>query len=142
MSAQKPVGTSAYASKRGAITAALVACGLLAIVAGCESGSEPYGSVSTSMSVGVGYGYYGPGWYGGYYEPYPPVVVVPPGEHPGRPPGEGGNRPTTLPSEVGGGPSVSPSSRASMAPSRPSSMERSTSRPSPRPAPRSMPRRR
>jgi hypothetical protein len=119
---------------------ALLACGLAVLVTGCESGSEPYGSVSTSMSVGVGYGYYGPGWYGGYYEPYPPVVVVPPGERPDRPPGEGGgNRPTTLPSQAGGGPSVSPSS---MAPSRPSSMERSTSRPSPRPAPRSMPRRR
>ena len=59
------------------------------------------GSVSTSMHVGVGYGsYYGPGWYGGYYEPYPPVVVVPPGDRPDRP--NNGERPSTLPSGAGG----------------------------------------
>ena len=77
--------------------------------------------------------YYG----GGYYAPYPPVVVVPPGERPDRP--DSGNRPTTLPSDVGG-PSTKPSARPSTAPSRPSSASRPTSRPAPRPAPRPMPR--
>lgn len=90
----------------------------------------------TSSSVGVSYGayygpgYYGPGYYGGYYDPYPPVVVVPPGERPG-----GGERPTTLPAEAG-----RPSTKPAMAPSRPTTTSRPTSRPSPRPAPRPMPR--
>lgn len=119
----------------------------LALAAGCATSSsdDDYwndrGDVSTSVSVGVGYGYYGPGYYGGYYGGYPPVVVVPPA--PGtRPPGdrpEVGNRPTTLPAEVGG-PSTKPTARPSTAPPRPSSASRPTSRPSPRPAPRPMPR--
>jgi len=91
----------------------------------------------TTTSVGVSYGayygsgYYGPGYYGGYYEPYPPVwssrrVTL----EPTRPAG-GGDRPTTLPADVGG-----PSAKPAMAPSRPSTTSRPTSRPSPRPAPR------
>lgn len=115
---------------RGSLTCALLAS--LALVAGCAS--DGYGS-SSSVSVGYGYGgYYGPYYGGGYYDPYPPVVVVPPGERPERP---GGERPTTLPAEVGG-----PSAKPAMAPSRPSSASRPTSRPAPRPAPRPMPRRR
>jgi len=114
--------------------------------AGCATSSDDdywndRGDVSTSVSVGVGYGYYGPGYYGGYYGGYPPVVVVPPGSG-SRPPGErpdAGNRPTTLPADVGG-PSTKPTVRPSTAPSRPSSASRPTSRPSPRPAPRPMPR--
>jgi len=100
------------------------------VVASCSSDS----GVSTSVGVSYGYGgYYGPGWYGGYYDPYPPVVVVPPDNRPERPnKPDGGNRPTTLPAEVGGGPS-------SMAATRPSNVSRPTSRPSPRPAPRPMP---
>jgi hypothetical protein len=102
----------------------------------CACGSDS-GVTSTTVGVGYGYGYggyYGPGWYGGYYDPYPPVVVVPPGERPDRPDRpDGGNRPTTLPAEVARGPS-------SMAPSRPPSSSRPTTRPAPRPAPRPMPR--
>ena len=49
---------------------------------GCASdgGDSSYGGVSTSVSVGYGYGgYYGGGYYPGYYPGgYPPVVVVPP----------------------------------------------------------------
>ena len=118
---------------RGAACAAVAAC--LSLVAGCASDdawSGGGGGVSTSVSVGVGYGiYYGPGWYGGYYNPYPPVVVVPPGN---RPDGERPDRPTTLPSDA------SAAQRSQMAPSRPQSVQRPTSRPSPRPAPRPMPR--
>lgn len=117
--------------------AALAGAALVILLgaAGCASDGH-----STSSSVSVGYGgyyggYYGPYYGGGYYDPYPPVVVVPPGERPDRP--NGGDRPTTLPSEVGG-----PSAKSSMAPSRPSSASRPTSRPTPRPAPRPMPRRR
>lgn len=118
--------------------------GTLLIGAGCATSSDDdywndRGDVSTSVSVGVGYGYYGPAYYGGYYGGYPPVVVVPPG--PGaRPPGgiDGGNRPTTLPADAG--PSPKASTRASTAPPRPASASRPTSRPSPRPAPRPMPR--
>jgi hypothetical protein len=84
------------------------------------------------MSYGYG-GYYGPYYGGGYYDPYPPVVVVPPGERPDRP--DGGNRPTTLPADVGGA-----SAKPGMAPDRPTASTRPTSRPTPRPAPRPMPR--
>lgn len=92
-------------------------------------------TTSVGMSYGAYYGpgYYGPGYYGGYYDPYPPVVVVPPGDGSNRP--GGGERPTTLPAEVN-----RPSAKPAMAPSRPSSTSRPTSRPSPRPAPRPMPR--
>lgn len=125
-----------------AIRAAL-ACtvfGMAVAVSGCASDDYGGGGVSSSVAVGYGYGgYYGPGWYGGYYEPYPPVVVVPPGDRPDRP--DSGNRPTTLPADAGG-PSAKPSARPSTAPSRPSTASRPTSRPSPRPAPRPMPRRR
>ena len=109
------------------------------LLGGCASDGGS-GSVSTSVSVGVGYGsYYGSGWYGGYYEPYPPVVVVPPDERPDRP--GNGERPTTLPSEVGSRPAPAGAApRAETAPTRPSNVERPTSRPSSRPAPRSMPR--
>ena len=120
---------------------------------GCASddyGGGGGGSVSTSVSIGMGYGYYGPGWYGGYYEPYPPVVVVPPDGRPGRPGGDGGASQLPVESRPGGpgGPSVTPStlgsssSRESMAPSRPADVSRPTSRPSSRPASRPMPRRR
>lgn len=104
------------------------------LASGCAS--DGGGSVSTSMSVGYG-SYYGPGWYGGYYDPYPPVVVVPPGERPERPE-QLPERPTTLPADLGG---ATPTPRAQTAPSRPSTVQRPTSRPSPRPAPRPMPRR-
>ena len=116
----------------------------LTMVTGCASDGDYWdggsgGGVSTSVSVVVGYGsYYGPGWYGGYYEPYPPVVVVPPGERPDRPNGE---RPTTLPSDAGNRPApAGTASRASTAPTRPANVSRPTSRPSPRPAARPMPR--
>jgi hypothetical protein len=117
----------------------LVACvATLVMVGACAS--DGGGSVSTSMHVGVGYGsYYGPGWYGGYYEPYPPVVIV----DPDRPIGERPDRPTTLPADVSRPvPATGAAPRANMAPSRPSNVSRPTSRPSPRPAPRPMPRRR
>ena len=124
--------------------AAWITCTLL--VAACASDGGDYwedgggGNVSTSVHVGVGYGsYYGPGWYGGYYEPYPPVVVVPPGDRPDRP--NSGERPTTLPSEAGTRPSTAGAApRAQTAPTRPSNVERPTSRPSSRPATRPMPR--
>jgi len=103
---------------------------------GCESSGY---DTHTSVSVGYGYGgYYDPYYGPGYYPPYPPVVVVPPdGERPPgeRPPPEGGNRPTTLPADVGG-----PSTKPAMPPPRPSASSRPTSRPAPRPAPRPMPR--
>jgi hypothetical protein len=121
----------------------LLACASVAAMlalSGCESDGYSNGGVSTSVAVGYGYGgYYGPYYGGGYYAPYPPVVVVPPGERPDRP--NGGDRPTTLPADVGG-PSAKPSAHASTAPSRPATASRPTSRPSPRPAPRPMPRRR
>jgi len=111
-------------------------------LSGCAS-SDGYsnGGVSTSVGVSYGYGgYYGPDWYGGYYQPYPPVVVVPPGNRPERPnKPNGGGRPTTLPADVGG-PSTRPSARPTTAPPRPATSTRPTSRPSPRPAPRPMPR--
>jgi hypothetical protein len=123
----------------------LFSAAALAWLGGCASDSGGWGDpgVSSSVSVGVGYGsYYGPGWYGGYYDPYPPVVIVPPdGE---RPPGAGDRpeRPTTLPAEVGGSApkqyGAAPSAKT--APPRPASAPRPTSRPSPRPAPRPMPR--
>lgn len=109
----------------GVTVASLLAFG------GCTSDGYGGGSTSVSMSYGVG-GYYGP-YYGGYYDPYPPVVVVPPGERPERP--DGGNRPTTLPADVG-----RPTAKPAMAPSRPATASRPTSRPSPRPATRPMPR--
>ena len=120
----------------GRLLAACVAA--VALGAGCASDGGGGGGVSTSMHVGVGYGsYYGPGWYGGYYEPYPPVVVV----DPDRPIGERPERPTTLPSDAGNRPTPAGAApRATTAPSRPSSVSRPTSRPSPRPAPRPMPR--
>jgi hypothetical protein len=114
-----------FASTAVAATLALGACA-----------SDDGVTTSSHVSVGVGYGYggyYGPYYGGGYYAPYPPVVVVPPGDRPDRP--NGGNRPTTLPSQVDG-----PSAKSSMAPSRPSTASRATARPSPRPAPRPMPR--
>ena len=116
------------------------ACGPLAwatvvttlTLAGCASDDGYSNSgVSTSMSVGVGYGsYYGPGYYGGGYYGgyYPPVVVVPPDRPNNRPPGGA----TTLPAGVDG-PSAMPSTR-------PADVSRPTSRPSSRPASRPMPR--
>jgi hypothetical protein len=107
-------------------------------LSGCASDGYSNGGVSTSVSVGYGYGgYYGPYYGGGYYAPYPPVVVVPPGERPDGP--NSGNRPTTLPADVGGA-SAKPSARPSTAPTRPATASRPTSRPTPRPAPRPMPR--
>jgi len=106
--------------------------GVLLVLPGCTSDGYSGGSVSTSVSYGYG-GYYGPYYGGGYYDPYPPVVVVPPGERPERP--DGGNRPTTLPAEVN-----RPSAKPSIPPSRPATSSRPTSRPSPRPASRPMPR--
>jgi len=114
-----------------------IACGSAAAMlalSGCTSDGYGGGG-STSVGVSYGYGYYGPGYYGGYYEPYPPVVVVPPDGRPERPDRpDGGNRPTTLPAEVGG-----PSTRPANPPSRPATASRPTSRPTPRPAPRPMP---
>jgi hypothetical protein len=106
-------------------------------LSGCASDGYSNGGVSTSVGVSYGYGgYYGPDWYGGYYQPYPPVVVVPPGDRPDRPnKPNGGGRPSTLPADVGG-----PSTRPATAPPRPATSTRPTSRPSPRPAPRPMPR--
>jgi hypothetical protein len=119
----------------GTVLASASLAGLLAL-AGCASDGSGGGGGSNSVSVAYGYGgYYGPYYGGGYYAPYPPVVVVPPGERPDRP--DSGNRPTTLPSDVGG-----PSAKPSTAPSRPATASRPTSRPAPRPAPRPMPRRR
>ena len=47
------------------------AVGVLATVQGCTG--DGGGSTSVSMGVGYGYGgYYGPGYYGGYYEPHRP----------------------------------------------------------------------
>ena len=124
-------------------TGTLLACASFAAMlalSGCASDGYSDGGVSTSVAVGYGYGgYYGPYYGGGYYAPYPPVVVVPPGERPDRP--NGGDRPTTLPADVGG-PSTKPSAKPSTAPSRPATASRPTSRPAPRPAPRPMPRRR
>ena len=123
---------------RKAVGTVLASASLLAILSlsGCASDGYSDGGVSTSVAVGYGYGgYYGPYYGAGYYDPYPPVVVTPPGERPDRP--NSGNRPTTLPSDVGG-----PSAKPAMAPSRPSTASRPTSRPAPRPAPRPMPRRR
>lgn len=102
---------------------ALFACTLVAGAAALQGcGTD---GMSTSVSMGVGYGgyygpYYGGGYYGpGYYDPYPPVVIVPP-DRPNY------DRPTTLPADVG--------------PSRPPTHARPTTRPSPRPATRPMPR--
>lgn len=130
-----------------AFVVAAFAC--VSFVAGCASDGDYWGGdgggVSTSVSVGVGYGsYYGPGWYGGYYEPYPPVVIVPPDQRPDRP-SQLPERPTTLPADVGGARptpagSAGVASRAQTAPSRPANVQRPTSRPSTRPAPRPMPR--
>jgi len=122
--------TFANARRLAVATAAL---GVLLGLPGCGTDSGVSTSVGVSYGGYYGPGYYGPGYYGGYYDPYPPVVVVPPGERPERP--SGGDRPTTLPAEVGG-----PSAKPAMAPSRPPSTSRPTSRPSPRPAPRPMPR--
>jgi len=123
----------------GTLLAGASLVGMLAL-SGCASDGYSNGGVSTSVAVGYGYGgYYGPYYGAGYYDPYPPVVVVPPGERPDRP--DSGNRPTTLPADVGG-PSTRPSAKPSTAPSRPATASRPTSRPTPRPAPRPMPRRR
>jgi hypothetical protein len=118
-------------ARRIALASAAVAA--LVGLPGCGT-DDGVTTTTVGMSYGAYYGpgYYGPGYYGGYYDPYPPVVVVPPGDGSNRP---GGERPTTLPAEVGG-----PSAKTSMAPSRPSTTSRPTSRPSPRPAPRPMPR--
>jgi hypothetical protein len=106
-------------------------------LSGCASDGYGNGGVSTSVGVSYGYGgYYGPDWYGGYYQPYPPVVIVPPDNRPDRPnKPDGGGRPSTLPADVGG-----PSTRPAAPPPRPATSTRPTSRPSPRPAPRPMPR--
>jgi hypothetical protein len=106
-------------------------------LSGCASDGYSNGGVSTSVGVSYGYGgYYGPDWYGGYYQPYPPVVIVPPDNRPDRPnKPDGGGRPSTLPADVGG-----PSTRPATPPPRPAASTRPTSRPSPRPAPRPMPR--
>jgi hypothetical protein len=108
-----------------------LACASLGVcftLAGCAS--DGYDGGSSSVSVGYGYGgYYGSYYDYGYYDPYPPVIVDVPDERPDRPDRpDSGNRPSTLPSDVGG------------ASTRPSSASRPTSRPSPRPAPRPMPR--
>ena len=119
--------------KAARVPLACVGLGMLLALSGCASDGYGGGGVSTSVSYGYG-GYYGPYYGGGYYDPYPPVVIDRPDERPDRP--NSGNRPTTLPAEVGGGPSA----KTSMAPSRPATSSRPTSRPSPRPAPRPMPR--
>ena len=116
---------------RGVLACASI--GVLVGLSGCASDGYGGGGVSTSVSYGYG-GYYGP-YYGGgyYYDPYPPVVIDRPDERPDRP--NAGERPTTLPADVG-----SSSARPSTAPARPATSSRPTSRPSPRPAPRPMPR--
>jgi len=131
MNALTPARTLACARR---ITLASAAVAALTILPGCGT-DDGVTTTSVGMSYGAYYGpgYYGPGYYGGYYDPYPPVVVVPPGERPERP--GGGDRPTTLPADVD-----RPSAKPAMAPSRPSTTSRPTSRPSPRPAPRPMPR--
>jgi len=69
----------AFLTRLAMLTAAATAAMTLG---GCASdgGDSSYGGVSTSVSVGYGYGgYYGGGYYPGYYPGgYPPVVVVPP----------------------------------------------------------------
>jgi len=119
---------------------AYVALGACVALSGCASDGYD-GGVSTSVAVGYGYGgYYGSYYDYGYYDPYPPVIIDVPDDRPDRPDRpDSGNRPTTLPAEVGG-PSTRPAATPSTAPSRPSTASRPTSRPSPRPAPRPMPR--
>jgi len=131
MNALTPARTLACARR---ITLASAAVAALTILPGCGT-DDGVTTTSVGMSYGAYYGpgYYGPGYYGGYYDPYPPVVVVPPGERPERP--GGGDRPTTLPADAD-----RPSAKPAMAPPRPSTTSRPTSRPSPRPAPRPMPR--
>jgi len=116
---------------------ACASLGLLVALSGCASDGYSSSGVSTSVSYSYG-GYYGP-YYGGgyYYDPYPPVIIDRPDDSPDRP--NAGQRPTTLPADVGGA-SPKASTRASTAPTRPATSSRPTSRPSPRPAPRPMPR--
>lgn len=128
--------SACFVRKPAGTLLASAALALMFALGGCGGDGYSSGGVSTSVSVGYGSGgYYGPYYGSGYYAPYPPVVVVPPGERPDRP--NTGNRPTTLPADVGG-----PSTRPSTAPSRPATASRATARPTPRPAPRPMPRRR
>ena len=116
----------------GTVLAGASLATLLAL-SGCASDGYDGGG-STSVAVGYGYGGYYDSYYGaGYYDPYPPVIIDVPDDRPDRP--DSGNRPTTLPADVGG-----PSAKPSTAPSRPASASRPTSRPAPRPAPRPMPR--
>jgi len=115
---------------------ACASLGILLALSGCASDGYSGGGVSTSVSYGYG-GYYGPYSGGGYYDPYPPVVIDRPDERPDRP--NSGERPTTLPADIGGA-ATKPAARPSTAPARPTTSSRPTSRPSPRPAPRPMPR--
>lgn len=117
-------------ARRGSVLATTVF--LLFGASGCGTSSGVSSSVQVGYGSYYGPGYYGPGYYGGYYDPYPPVIIVPP-DRPERP--DPPDRPTTLPS-YGGKPAASPG----MTPSRPPSSSRPTTRPSPRPAPRPMPR--
>jgi hypothetical protein len=117
---------------------ACVSFATLLALPGCSSDGYSSGGVSTSVGVSYGYGgYYDPYYYGGGYYPYPPVVIDRPDERPDRP--NSGQRPTTLPADVGSS-SAKPAARPSTAPTRPATSSRPTSRPSPRPAPRPMPR--
>ncbi len=117
---------------------ACLSLGTLLALPGCSSDGYSSGGVSTSVGVSYGYGgYYDPYYYGGGYYPYPPVVIDRPDERPDRP--NSGQRPTTLPADVGSS-SAKPAARPSTAPTRPATSSRPTSRPSPRPAPRPMPR--
>lgn len=121
--------------------AALLLAPFTLLFSGCASDGGADYDYATSLSVGVGYcdGCYYPGY--GYPPGYYPVPVPPPGTRP-PPPGEGGRPPgqiTTLPAEVGGGPSAKPS----LPPSRPPSASTrpapsASARPAPRPTPRPM----
>lgn len=128
---------------RKAVGTVLTGASLATLLAlsGCAGDGYSNGGGSTSVSVGYGYGgYYDPYYDARYYDPYPPVIIDVPDDRPDRPDRpDSGNRPTTLPADVGGA-SAKPSARPSTAPSRPASASRPTSRPAPRPAPRPMPR--
>lgn len=116
---------------------ALVAALGLGALAGCESSG--YGGTTVSGGAYYGSGYYPGGYYPGYYPGYPCCydggdIIINPPDRPERP-GNGGDRPTTLPA----GPENLPSSRPTTRPA-PAPAARPAPAPSARPAPRPTPR--